>query len=287
MHTNSGAGREPRPDRRSRAVTPLRTVDYSGAPTAKIRRTAMQAFVAMRFSSDPWRDKPYQVIKTELENAGYVCQRSDELKTSGPVVDEVCRLLTDADLVVIDSSGDSHSVSYEIGFCHGSGRPHDRTLLIHDNDDLPFNYRHYRHRVYRDLRHLRRLIRGYLALNEPLGLDEYGYSFSFPMSDDGGFGYIREGAHLIFNCLSSIQFSGRCECYAGEIFWLRRFVVGVMLRPTRGEDTLAGLLASDLFAIGQGDAQGRPNILFRSSIQRTRREACHARASASLWHSRV
>ena len=197
----------------------------------------MQAFVAMRFSSDPWRDKPYQVIKTELENAGYVCQRSDELKTSGPVVDEVCRLLTDADLVVIDSSGDSHSVSYEIGFCHGSGRPHDRTLLIRDNDDLPFNYRHYRHRVYRDLRHLRRLIRGYLALNEPLGLDEYGYSFSFPMSDDGGFGYIREGAHLIFNCLSSIQFSGRCECYAGEIFWLRRFVVGVMLRPTRGEKT--------------------------------------------------
>ena len=199
----------------------------------------MQAFVAMRFSSDPWRDKTYQVIKTELENTGYVCWRSDELNTSGPVVDEVCRLLREADLVVIDSSGDSHSVSYEIGFCHGSGRPHDQTLLIRENDDddLPFNYRHYRHRVYRDLRHLRRLIRGYLALNEPLGLDEYGYSFSFQMSEDAAFGYIREGAHLLFNCLGSIRFTGRCECYAGEIFGFRHFVVGMMLRPSRGEKT--------------------------------------------------
>ena len=134
-----------------------------------------QAFVAMRFSCPPWRDKVYLAIREELEKVGYKCVRADEIRTSGPVVDEVCRLLSKADLVIIDSSGDSHSVSYEIGYCHGVGRTADSTLLLKDNDELPFNYQHYRHRIYRDVRHLRRLIRDYLGLIEPIRPDVLGY----------------------------------------------------------------------------------------------------------------
>jgi len=107
------------------------------------------AFVAMQFTNDHWRDKRYIAIQEELNHAGFSCVRADEIKTSGPVVDEVCRLLREADLVVIVSTGDSHSVSYEIGYCHGVGRAGDSTLLLRDNSDIPFNYRHYRHRVYR------------------------------------------------------------------------------------------------------------------------------------------
>lgn len=196
----------------------------------------LQAFVAMRFSTDPWRDRTYQVIKGELELAGYSCVRGDEIETSGPP-DEVCRLLREADLVIIDSSGDSLSVAYEIGFCHGAARPHNVTLLLRSDATIPFNYRHYRHRVYRDLRHLRRLVRSYLALNEPLGLDEYGYSFSFMMADEAGFGYIKNAAHQLFNVLRRLKFSGRCECYSAEVFGDRRFIVGLMLRPSRGKKT--------------------------------------------------
>ena len=129
-----------------------------------------QAFVAMKFTTDPWRDKTYLAIREVLENAGYDCIRADEIRTSGPAVDEVCRLLREADLVVIDSSGDSHNVSYEIGYCHGVDRPADRTILLKNSDSLPFNYQHYRHSVYRDTRHLRRLLRGHLGMIEPIGL---------------------------------------------------------------------------------------------------------------------
>lgn len=186
----------------------------------------------MRFTNDPWRDKVYLAIREELEQAGYECLRADEIRTSGPVVDEVCRLLTEADLVVIDSSGDSHSVSYEIGYCHGVGRSSDSTLLIKDNAELPFNYQHYRHRVYRDVRHLRRLIRDFLGLIEPIRPDVLGHVYAFDFTEDAIFGYIFDGAKCVFDALRELRYSGRCECYSAERFqWSRIFVVGVMLRP--------------------------------------------------------
>jgi hypothetical protein len=190
-----------------------------------------KAFVAMKFESDHWRDKRYVAIREELEHAGFSCIRADELKTSGPVVDEVCRLLREAALVVIDSSGDSHSVSYEIGYCHGVSRPTDTTLLLRADAKIPFNYQHYRHRVYKDLRHLRRLVRDYLQIYEPLSEEQFGYTFTFGFAA-GGIGYIRDGAFSIFEALRDSKFSGRCECYSGEHFGLgdRLFSVGIMLR---------------------------------------------------------
>ena len=199
------------------------------------RRTA---FVAMQFQSDHWRDKRYAVIQEELEHAGYSCLRADEIKTSGPVVDEVCRLLREAALVVIDSSGDSHSVSYEIGYCHGISRPADTTLLLRADAKLPFNYQHYRHRVYKDVRHLRRLVRDYLQICEPVSHKQLGYAFTFDFAE-GGFNYILNGAFCIFDALRDNKFSGRCECYSAEQFFIRDrlFTVGVMLRRTGRKPT--------------------------------------------------
>lgn len=189
------------------------------------------AFVAMKFEADHWCDKRYIAIREELEQAGFSCIRADEIKTSGPVVDEVCRLLREAELVVIDSSGGSHSVSYEIGYCHGIGRPADSTLLLRSDANFPFNYQHYRHRVYRDLRHLRRLVRDFLRMHEPLAENEYGYTFTFSFDADTHYEYIKAGAFCIFRALKNRGFSGRCECYSGEHYGLGRlFSVGVMLR---------------------------------------------------------
>lgn len=95
------------------------------------------AFVAMKFDSDHWSDRRYLAIKEELQNAGFTCLRADEIRTSGQVLEEVCRLLKEASLVLIDSTGDSHNVSYEIGYCHGAGRPSERTLLIRCDSDIP------------------------------------------------------------------------------------------------------------------------------------------------------
>lgn len=201
------------------------------------------AFIAMEFDSDHWRDKRYKVIKEELEHVGYVCVRADEIRTSGPSVDEVCRLLKEADLVVIDSSGDSPSVSYEIGYCHGIGRATDSILLLrykdentNENTKLPFSYQHYRHRFYKDLKHLRRLIRDYCNIIEPLSDDQLGYTFTFSFTPEAGFGYIKNGAFCIFDALGEKGFSGRCECYTAEQYSIpgHFFSVGIILRYADG-----------------------------------------------------
>lgn len=197
------------------------------------------AFVAMKFENDHWRDKKYLAIREELEKCGYQVCRSDEIKTSSVAVDEVCRLLTESELVVVDSSGDSHSVSYEIGYCHGINRDPDKTLLIRQDGNIPFNYRHFRHRVYKDMRHLRRLVRDYLSLSEPLTDDQYGYAFTFEFSKDAMFGYILGGASCIFKALVKTKFTGRCECYWAEQFLIngRYFTVGIGIRNAKGKKT--------------------------------------------------
>lgn len=197
------------------------------------------AFVAMKFEDDHWRDNRYLIIRDELEKCGYQVCRADEINTSSSVVDEVCKFLENSDLVVIDSSGDSHSVSYELGYCHGCKRPPDRTLLIRDNSKIPFNYRHFRHRVYKDKRHLRRLIRDYLDISEPLTDDQYGYAFTFEFSEDATFGYILEGASCIFRALIENKLSGRCECFSAEQFLIpgHFFSVGIGIRLPRGSNT--------------------------------------------------
>lgn len=192
----------------------------------------------MRFDGDHWKDRRYLAISEVIEEAGYSCLRADQVQSSGPVVDEVCRLLRESDLVVIDSTGDSHSVSYEIGYCHGIGRSPRSTILLRNNAELPFNYRHYRHRVYRDTRHLKQLLRDFLAISEPLRDDQYGYAFTFDFSEDALFGYIMDAAACVFSALRKEKFSGRCECWSAEHFARgRMFSVGIMLRCLKGKPT--------------------------------------------------
>jgi hypothetical protein len=177
-----------------------------------------QAFVAMKFSGDHWKDKRYISISEVLQEAGFEPIRADQIRSSGLVVDEVCRYLRDAPLVVIDSTGDSHSVSYEIGFCHGVGRDSAKTILIREGEgkDIPFNYRHYRHRCYKTFRHLKRLLRECLTRSTPLLDEQFGYVFSFEIPADVT-DYGMSVKEAILDTLKYFDFTGRCELYAGDI----------------------------------------------------------------------
>jgi hypothetical protein len=124
------------------------------------------AFVAMRFEDDPHKDQTYAVIKDVLQDAGYAPIRADEIKTSGPSVEEIGDYLRAADVVIIDTTSDSPNVAYELGFCHGAGREPDTMLLVRrgDGSDIPFNYRHFRHRCYDNRRQLKRILRDWFGL---------------------------------------------------------------------------------------------------------------------------
>lgn len=195
------------------------------------------AFVAMKFEGNHWSDKRYLAISDILEEAGYKSLRADQIKTSKPIVEEVCHFLENAELVIIDSTGDSHSVSYEIGYCHGVGRSQHKTILIRQGEgrDIPFNYRHFRHYCYKDLRHLKRILRDWFSITLPLKNNQLGYIFNIKVgSNCGEYGYTV--AKAIVTVLDKKKFNGRCEYYAadGVTFGLiDRYMVGVGLKNTK------------------------------------------------------
>jgi hypothetical protein len=192
------------------------------------------AFVAMRFDADPWRDRRYAIVKQVAEEAGYRVLRADEILTSGKVVDEVCSLLRDSALVILDTTGDSHSVAYELGFCHGIGRSDANVLLLRAGlgTDIPFNYRHFRFRCYRDLRHLRRVLRHWFALSVPLNDGQLGWALTFHIRDESMYGQVV--ADAVLRGLRAVDFTGRCEYYVlDDIFGVQiRYIVALGLRPT-------------------------------------------------------
>jgi hypothetical protein len=173
------------------------------------------AFVAMKFDGDHWADKRYQVISDVLAEAGFEPLRADQIKTSGPVVQEVCNYLREATLVVVDSTGDSHSVSYEIGYCHGIARSAEKTILLRQGTDIPFNYRHFRNHCYKDLRHLRRLLRAWLSVIVPLTDDHCGYTFTFEVLP-GASDYGAAAAECFLKALQKVKFTGRAEIFASN-----------------------------------------------------------------------
>ena len=187
----------------------------------------------MKFNGDHWKDKRYLVIRDVLKEAGYDPIRSDQIKTSGPVVDEVCKYFREAPLVVIDSTGDSHSVSYEIGYCHGTGRSPEKTILLRHGSDIPFNYRHFRNHCYKDLKHLRLLLRDWLNVIEPLKDNHSGYTFSFEILD-GASCYEATAADCLLESILKFKFSGRAEFFASKARFGKEafYMLGLGLRFT-------------------------------------------------------
>jgi hypothetical protein len=166
----------------------------------------------MKFNTLPEKDARYQRIRTPLREAGYDVIRADEIVTSGAVVDEVCRYLREAELVVIDSTGDSLSVAYEIGYCHGVNRSPEATLLLRESSEIPFNYRHFRHRVYKSLVGLEKEVRRFLRLSDPMGNSKVGavLTFEIPLGRDVSYS---GAAQALLDTVRAFRFTGRLESY--------------------------------------------------------------------------
>jgi hypothetical protein len=199
------------------------------------------AFVAMKFEGNSWNDRRYLVITEVLEEAGFVVNRGDTLSSADVVMTEVLQQLKSANMVVIDSTGDSHNVSYEIGYCHGISRDPAGVILVRrrGTDDAPFNYRHFRHLEYKDLRHLRRLLRDRLSISTPLKGGQLGFGIPFIIHEVVGL-YGDLVAESIIASLKELQFSGRCEYYAGNPIHLATdlYVVALGLKPSSRSQSL-------------------------------------------------
>ena len=192
------------------------------------------AFVAMKFEGDPWNDKRFGILRDVLEEAGYDVKRGDALRSSAAVMHEVFQYLKTSAMVVVDTTGDSHNVSYELGYCHGIERDPGGVILLRSQTDspVPFNYAHYRHLHYKDMRHLRRLLRERLNISIPLSGGDLAWVMQFDQGKVTEYG--TPIAQSVVQALRAQGFVGRCEYYAGNTFMgPADYVVAVGLKKSK------------------------------------------------------
>jgi len=88
----------------------------------------------------------YEAIKDAALNAGFECNRADDLWESSTVIQDVFSLIYNSYIVVCDFSGKNPNVFYEAGIAHALGK-HVVPITQH-LDDIPFDLRHHRHANY-------------------------------------------------------------------------------------------------------------------------------------------
>jgi hypothetical protein len=102
-------------------------------------------FVLMPFSS-AFDDIYRYGIKKACEDQGCYCERVDEQMFDGTILDRIYNQIAHADVVIADMTGRNPNVFYEAGYAHALNK---RVILLTQNeDDIPFDLKHYTHLVY-------------------------------------------------------------------------------------------------------------------------------------------
>ena len=74
----------------------------------------------------------------------------------------------------------------------------------------------------------------------PIAEEEYGYTFTFSFAEEARLGYVLAGAICIFDALRQKRFTGYCECFAAEQFFMGRFFcIAVVARQPGQKPTLS------------------------------------------------
>jgi hypothetical protein len=85
-------------------------------------------------------------IKAACKEAGVSCERVDEQKFDGRILDRIYSQIAKADIIVADMTGRNPNVFYEVGYAHAI---HKRVILLTQNvEDIPFDLTDYQHIVY-------------------------------------------------------------------------------------------------------------------------------------------
>jgi len=98
-------------------------------------------FVLMPFGP-PFDSYYHKIIKPAASQAGLAALRSDEIRSTNAIVNDIWQHLWRARLIVADVSNRNPNVNYELGLCDALGIP---TIIITGKiEDVPFDYKHKR-----------------------------------------------------------------------------------------------------------------------------------------------
>ena len=83
---------------------------------AKIHIEKNRCFILMPFKKE--FDYVYGVIKKELNDNGFICNRADEISGSKPILNKILTEILRSQYIIADLSGYNPNVFYELGVAH-------------------------------------------------------------------------------------------------------------------------------------------------------------------------
>lgn len=116
-----------------------------------------QVFIGMQFAE---MDDIYQVIKAACTENFLNPIRVDELTNSNSIIDDVKKLIEDAEFIIIDLTHNNANVYYELGYADGVGNEAcDILLTAKIGTNLHFDTRHRRVNFYKDAYDLQNILK--------------------------------------------------------------------------------------------------------------------------------
>jgi hypothetical protein len=102
-------------------------------------------FIAMPYARE-FNNLYYFGIKQTVERLGRKCERVDQEKFTGDVVQRIKERISSSKLVIADLTGNNPNVFYEVGFADGCGKK--IILLSQQQESIPFDFKTQRQVIY-------------------------------------------------------------------------------------------------------------------------------------------
>jgi len=99
-----------------------------------------RCFVIMPFKSE--LDLMYGTIKKGLNQAGYICNRVDEIPGSTPIINKILTEILRSRYIIADLTGCNPNVFYELGIAHSFKDASNIIIMKQNNAKIPFDVTH-------------------------------------------------------------------------------------------------------------------------------------------------
>ncbi|MEW6665927.1 MAG: hypothetical protein AB1512_11995 [Thermodesulfobacteriota bacterium] len=109
------------------------------------RKCIAKCFVAMPFG-EPFDTIYNECVGPAVKSACLAPSRGDSRFRPAPIVDDICRMIQDAVILVADLTTGNQNVLYEIGLAHAIGKP--VVLVAEQLTDIPFDLQSLRVLIY-------------------------------------------------------------------------------------------------------------------------------------------
>lgn len=108
--------------------------------SSKIPVEKNRCFFLMPFSKE--FDYIYGVIKNDMQESGFICNRADEISGSKPIMNKILTEIFKSQYIITDLTNYNPNVFYELGIAHAFKDSQNIIILKQKNCKIPFDITH-------------------------------------------------------------------------------------------------------------------------------------------------